>query len=108
MRIHIICVGKKMPQWISEGYHDYAKRFPKEFAVSLTELPPESRSKDSHKNLDTLKDKEGDRILKAIPTQAYTVALDVKGKMLSTEQFADKLHHWQGQQSVICFLIGGA
>ena len=49
MRIRIIAVGTKMPDWVEQGYAEYAKRMPRDCVVEMVELPLAQRSKNSAK-----------------------------------------------------------
>lgn len=94
----IITIGHKMPGWIAEGFTDYQKRLSKPWSLELIELPGKTTAQ------------EGRLILEKLPTQAFCVALDVKGQTLSTEALAQKLEQWQLDMDSkdICFVIGGA
>ncbi|MGE8185046.1 23S rRNA (pseudouridine(1915)-N(3))-methyltransferase RlmH, partial [Pseudomonas mandelii] len=39
MRLRLIAVGSRMPKWVEEGWHEYAKRLPSELALELVEIP---------------------------------------------------------------------
>ena len=45
MRLRLICVGQKMPDWVTAGYNDYARRMPPELPLELTEIPMAHRGK---------------------------------------------------------------
>lgn len=105
MKISLISVGGKMPSWISEGYNEYAKRIPKELNPKLIDLPLANRSKNS--NIEKLKHDEGKQILAALPKVTTMIALDVKGKALSTMDLTKKIQHWQMQGSHVSLVIGG-
>jgi 23S rRNA (pseudouridine1915-N3)-methyltransferase len=105
MRISIITIGTKMPPWVSQGVEEYSKRMPRELRVEWKELPLAPRGKGS--NPEKLKQKEGEQILKAIPDGDRIIALDVRGKGLSTEQLARQLSDWQMSGDNYCLLIGG-
>ncbi|RQW06407.1 23S rRNA (pseudouridine(1915)-N(3))-methyltransferase RlmH, partial [candidate division KSB1 bacterium] len=77
MQIHLIAVGKRMPHWVQQGYEEYAKRMPKECALILKEITAAKRQKNS--DLQRLIKDEGERLLAALPPQAYVVALDRQG-----------------------------
>jgi 23S rRNA (pseudouridine1915-N3)-methyltransferase len=106
VQIHLICVGNKMPAWVEQGYHEYAKRLPPECRLQLVELPPAQRSKST--DLQRAIQDEGQRMLKAIPKNANVIALDVKGKSHSTESLATSLGDWLQSGRDIALLIGGA
>ena len=105
MRISIITIGTKMPAWVSEGVEQYSKRMPRELKVDWKELPLAPRGKSS--NSQQLKDKEGEQILRAIPSGDRVIALDVRGKSLSTEKLAEHLADWQMSGDNYSLLIGG-
>ena len=105
MRITIIAIGTKMPRWVEEGVGEYSKRMPRELKVEWRELPLARRSKDA--NAQQLKDREGEQILKSIPGGDRVIALDVRGRSLSTEQLARQLSDWQMSGDNYSLLIGG-
>lgn len=105
MRISIVTIGTKMPPWVSQGVEEYSKRMPRELGVEWKELPLAPRGKSS--NPEQLKEKEGEQILKAIPAGDRVIALDVRGKALSTGQLARQLSGWQMSGDNFSLLIGG-
>jgi 23S rRNA (pseudouridine1915-N3)-methyltransferase len=105
MRVSIITIGTKMPPWVTQGVEEYGKRMPREFKVEWKELPLAPRGKSS--NPEQLKSREGEQILKAIPAGDRVIALDVKGKALSTEALARQITDWQMSGDNYSLLIGG-
>jgi 23S rRNA (pseudouridine1915-N3)-methyltransferase len=105
MRISIITIGTKMPSWVSQGVEEYSKRMPRELRVEWKELPLAPRGKGS--KAAQLKDREGAQILKAIPPGDKVIALDVRGKAISTEKLATQLSAWQMSGDNYSLLIGG-
>ncbi|SMF20733.1 23S rRNA (pseudouridine1915-N3)-methyltransferase [Alteromonadaceae bacterium Bs31] len=108
MKLHIISVGGKMPAWVQQGYGEYAKRMPRELQPNLLELPLANRSKNA--NTQVLKAAEAESIssaLASLPGQLRLIALDVKGKALSTEGLAEKMSYWQMEGLSPCLIIGG-
>ncbi len=105
MDIHLISIGNKMPRWVNEGYHEYAKRMPGECRLKLMEITPGRRGKGADVKR-AIKD-EGERMLAAIPKGALVVALDVKGKAWNTEQLAERVNDWMQSGRPIALLIGG-
>ncbi len=105
MRIRIIAVGTKMPDWVEQGYAEYAKRMPRECVVEMVELPLAQRTK----NTDIAKamEKEGESMLAMIGKGEQVIVLDVKGKSWSTEQLAENMASWKMSGSNYCLLIGG-
>lgn len=108
MRIRIIAMGTKMPDWVEQGYAEYAKRMPRDVTVEMIELPLAQRSKNT--DIATAMAKEGEAMLAAIEKGGkgeQVIALDVKGKPWSTEQLAENLAGWKMSGFNYCLLIGG-
>lgn len=94
-----------MPSWVAEGTAEYAKRINHELGFSLEEVPLAKRSKSQ--TLTQSMAKEGEAMLAKIASNDVVVALDVKGKALSTVELASRLNHFKGEGQNICLLIGG-
>jgi 23S rRNA (pseudouridine1915-N3)-methyltransferase len=47
VRLRLIAVGSRMPKWVEEGWHEYAKRLPAELALELVEIPLNTRGKNA-------------------------------------------------------------
>lgn len=105
MRIRIIAVGTKMPDWVEQGYQEYLKRMPRDVSVEMLELPLAMRSKNS--DIAKAMEREGDAMLASIGKGEQVIALDVKGKSWSTEQLAEQLATWKMSGANYCLLIGG-
>lgn len=105
MRIRIIAVGTKMPEWVEQGYAEYAKRMPRECVVEIVELPLSQRTKNT--DITKAMEKEGEAMLAIIGKGEQIVALDVQGKPWSTEQLAVNMANWKMSGSNYCLLIGG-
>jgi 23S rRNA (pseudouridine1915-N3)-methyltransferase len=105
MRLRIIAVGTKMPDWVTQGYGDYAKRLPRDFVVELVELPLAARSKNS--DIARAMEKEGEAMLAAVGKGDRIIALDVLGKSWSTPELAEQLAHWRMSGVNYSVLIGG-
>lgn len=105
MRVRLLAVGQKMPSWVEEGYHDYAKRLQDDVQLELIELPAGKRGKNA--DIERLKQQEGEALLAAIPANDRVIALEVGGKAWTTEQLSQQLANWlQGGQH-ISLLVGG-
>jgi 23S rRNA (pseudouridine1915-N3)-methyltransferase len=105
MKLSIIAVGGKMPVWVAQGVTEYERRMPRELKIHWREIPLVRRGKDT--SPDTLRVREGEKILKAIPRGDQVIALDVRGKCWSTEQLAQQLKGWQMSGDNYSLLIGG-
>jgi len=94
-----------MPGWVGEGIDEYGKRLPRELKLNWREIPLARRGRDS--SPDKLCREEGQQILRALPAADRVIALDVRGKRLSTEQFAQRLEEWRMSGDNFSFIIGG-
>jgi 23S rRNA (pseudouridine1915-N3)-methyltransferase len=94
-----------MPAWVNQGVEEYGKRMPREWKLDWREIPLARRGKDA--NAQQLCAREGEQILKAVPAGDRVIALDVRGKRLSTEQLAEQLKDWQMSGDSYSLLIGG-
>jgi 23S rRNA (pseudouridine1915-N3)-methyltransferase len=106
LRIHLISVGRRMPGWVTAAYDDYARRLPAHCALTLVEISPETRGR----NADTARalEKEGERMLRALPARARAIALDRTGGQRDTLRLADTLREWLASGEDVALLIGGA
>lgn len=106
MQLIIAAVGHKMPAWIEDGFGEYAKRMPPECRIHLKEIKPVERS--GSKTAETVMALERGKIEAAIPKGARIVALDERGKDLTTVQLSQLLTQWQQDGRDVTFVIGGA
>jgi len=104
MKLVIVAVGQRVPDWAQTAWDDYAKRFPPELKVELKTVKTEPRSS---KTLETLLAAERERIEAAIPRGARVVALDERGTQLTTMALASKLKGWQLESDDVALIIGG-
>ena len=105
MRLLIVAVGQRVPDWAQIAYDDYAKRFPPELKVELKAVKTEPRS--GGKTAAQAMAAERARIEAATPKGAHVVALDERGTALTTPALAAALVRWQGQGGDVALLIGG-
>jgi len=105
MRLKLICVGQKMPDWVSRGFNDYVRRMPPELPIELTEIAMAHRGKNP--DIDRLMKREGEAILTALGDRDRVLALEVGGRSWSTEKLASQLETWQQDGQDVCFLVGG-
>ena len=105
MQIHLVAIGKRMPNWVTDGYQNYAKRLPPDYQCRLIELEAKKRTKST--DIQRCLDEEGELLLQAIPPDHLIIALDRQGKTLNTPALAKHLHTWHDQAQSISILIGG-
>jgi 23S rRNA (pseudouridine1915-N3)-methyltransferase len=106
MKLYVIAVGNKMPDWITAGFNEYTKRMPREARIELIELKPESRT--SGKTTTQIMEAEAQRILAAMPQDTLRIALDEHGAFPTTKQLAQQMQNWLGEGRDVVFIIGGA
>jgi 23S rRNA (pseudouridine1915-N3)-methyltransferase len=104
VKLCIVAVGQRMPDWAQTAYDDYAKRFPPDFRVDIKTVKTEPRGS---KTLDTLLTAERLRIEAAIPKGARVVVLDERGTHLTTVALAQHIKQWQLQGDDLALIIGG-
>jgi 23S rRNA (pseudouridine1915-N3)-methyltransferase len=106
MKLQILAVGHKMPDWIATGFDEFAKRMPPELRIELREIKPEPRT--TGRTAQSAMAAERQRIEAALPKGARVVALDEHGRDWTTMQLADALPAWQQDGRDVAFVIGGA
>jgi len=97
VKVTVLAVGHRMPAWIQEGFTEYTRRMPPEVRVELVELKPGKSKAD-----------EGQAILDAVPDRATLLALDERGKGVTTQGLSVMLSEWMRDATQPCFAIGGA
>jgi 23S rRNA (pseudouridine1915-N3)-methyltransferase len=106
LKLLILAVGSRMPSWVTEGYRDYAKRMPPGTSLELIEIKAEART--TGKTVAQMLAAEAARVRAALPKGARVIALDERGKELSTCGLAVQLEAWLQERGALAFLIGGA
>lgn len=104
MKLAIVAVGVRVPDWAQQAWDDYVKRFPPELKVELKAVKTETRGS---KNVEGLLAAERERIEAAIARGSHVVALDERGSALTTVTLAAKLKSWQLQGNNVALVIGG-
>jgi len=104
MKLLIVAVGQRVPDWAQTAWDDYAKRFPPELRVELKAVKTEPRGS---RTVEQLMAAERKRIEEAIPRGTRIVALDERGTPLSTLALAAKLKDWQLGGDDVALVIGG-
>jgi 23S rRNA (pseudouridine1915-N3)-methyltransferase len=110
VKLHIIAVGHRPPDWVAAGFEEYARRMPRSARISLTEIKLATRSRQtpSEASVARILAEEKSRILAAIPSGCVKIALDERGKQLSSAELARKLDGWMQGGRDIAFVIGSA
>ncbi len=110
MNIKVISVGKIKEKYIKLGIEEFTKRLSKYCTLENIEVDDEKAPESlSEKEMIMIKDKEGDKILAKIKDNSYVIALAIEGKMLSSEELAEKINNLGiTGKSNIAFVIGGS
>lgn len=104
MKLIVVAVGQRVPDWAQTAWDDYAKRFPPELKIELKAVKTEPRGS---KTLETLLSAERERIEAVIPKKTRIVALDERGTQLTTKALAQRLKDWQLGGDDVALVIGG-
>jgi len=105
MKLSVVAVGHRQPDWVSAGCAEYVKRMPRELTVAVIEIKPEPRGS---KTREQLLAAEKSRIREAVQGNQRLVILDERGDDLTTLQLAKRLEHWMQDGRDAALLIGGA
>lgn len=110
MNINIVCVGKLKERYWTDAVTEYLKRLSRYCRMEIVELK-EARLPDhaSPAEEEQVKTVEGESILRSLSADSYVIALDVKGKQLSSEQLSEKIENLALEgRSTVDFIIGGS
>lgn len=105
MRINLITIGKKMPNWITIGIEHYQKQLPSHFNFKITTL--DSQSRKSH-DVEKTKEQESKLLLEAAKDSTILIAFDELGKQQSSKEISQSIENWQLQGESVSLIIGGA
>ena len=109
LHINIICIGKLKEQYLKDAINEYSKRLSRYCNLNFTELPDKKIPDKANSSLETqVINAESDDIISHLSNDGYNICLDLKGKELSSPEFAKKLQDIQQINSTINFVIGGS
>lgn len=110
MKIRLLTVGKIKEKYLKDAIAEYSKRLSRYCKLEILEAADEKTPDNASEVLETqIKKKEGDRLLNFISDTDYVIALDLKGEMYTSEEFAAKIDKLGIQGvSTIDFIIGGS
>ena len=110
MKITIVTVGKIKEKYLKDAIAEYSKRLSKYCKLEIVEVADEKTPDNASEVVENLiRAKEGERILKIIKDDAYVITLEINGKMLSSEELAEKIDTLGVKgTSHIMFVIGGS
>lgn len=109
LNINIICVGKLKEDYLKAAVAEYSKRLSKYCNLKFIEIADEKLpSKINDSIINEIKNKECKKIMENIKKDSYVMALDLKGKQYTSEEFSRKLEDVTVKGfSTVTFIIGG-
>ena len=110
MKITLITVGKIKEKYLKDAIAEYSKRLSRYCKLEIVEVADEKTPDNASATVeDAIRDKEGERIRKYVKEDAYVITLEIAGKMLTSEEMAEKIEKLgvQGTSHII-FIIGGS
>lgn len=110
MKITIITVGKIKEKYLKDAIAEYSKRLSRYCKLEIREVADEKTPDGASEIVEeNIREKEGERILKLIKEDAYVITLEISGKMLTSEELADRIETLgiQGKSHLV-FVIGGS
>jgi 23S rRNA (pseudouridine1915-N3)-methyltransferase len=105
MRINLITIGKKMPNWINLGIEHYQKQLPSYYNFKITSLDSQSRKSSSAENSKNLESK---LLLEAASEATLLIAFDELGTQQTSKQISKSIENWQLEGESVALIIGGA
>jgi len=110
MNIRIIGVGKIKEKYIQQGIVEFEKRLKRYCNLEIIEVKDEEAPESlSEKEMEIVKEKEGERILSKIPQNSFVISLEITGKQLSSEELSKKMEDLMiNGINDITFIIGGS
>lgn len=106
MRIRLVAVGKGMPGWVAQGFHEYARRLPRSFSLELVEVRAGRRGRQTA--AERTGQEEAVRLLEASGDADRRIALDENGPQWNTRELAARLGQWRTEFPRLDLLVGGA
>ncbi|WP_261642706.1 23S rRNA (pseudouridine(1915)-N(3))-methyltransferase RlmH [Erwinia mallotivora] len=105
MKLQLVAVGTKMPDWVQTGFMEYLRRFPKDMPLELSEVPAGKQGKNA--DIKRILEKEGEMMLSTVGKGNRIVTLDIPGQPWETPQLACQLERWKQDGRDVSLLIGG-
>ncbi|MFD1409694.1 23S rRNA (pseudouridine(1915)-N(3))-methyltransferase RlmH [Kroppenstedtia eburnea] len=110
MKIQILAVGKLKESYLRMGVEDYLQRLSPYAKVEVKEIAEEKATEPlTEAEIRRVTDREGERILRHLTPDTYTISLVIQGVALSSETLANHLDQLATYgKSRIAFIIGGS
>nr|WP_320162092.1 23S rRNA (pseudouridine(1915)-N(3))-methyltransferase RlmH [uncultured Methanoregula sp.] len=109
MQIRVVAVGKIKEKFLQDGIAEFEKRLRPYAKLQVIEIADEKRPLSATPSLESAAmEKEGERILSALPENAFVIALDVKGQAWSSVELSEAFREWElAGKNQLAFVIGG-
>lgn len=104
MRVQVYCVARRPPAWATQAGAEYLKRLTGALDIRTRDFTPHTGAA----GVDQQRERESQAVLKALPSEAWLVALDERGADWSTVQLAARLEAWRARGGEVVLAIGGA
>ena len=110
MKITLLTVGKIKEKFLRDAIAEYSKRLSKYCKLEIIEVADEKTPDHASEVVEkSIRDKEGERLMRYIRDDDYVITLEIGGKMLDSVAFSRQLENLGVRgQSHICFVIGGS
>ncbi|MDA8872128.1 23S rRNA (pseudouridine(1915)-N(3))-methyltransferase RlmH [Candidatus Thioglobus sp.] len=105
MKINLITIGKKMPNWINLGIEHYQKQLPSYYNFTITSLESQNRKSS---NSEDSKNLEAKLLLAVARDSTLLVAFDEAGTQKTSKQISKSIESWQLDGESVALFIGGA
>ena len=105
LKIDLIAVGNKMPDWVVQGFRHYQRRVQGRVSLQLIEIGAMKRGKNA--DVDQIILSEEKKIKASIPSGARIIALDRSGQAWATLEFAERMRGWIDQSERLALITGG-
>ena len=92
MKITLITVGKIKEKYLKDAIAEYSKRLGRYCKLEIVEVADEKTPDHASETVENaIRDKEGERILKYVKEDSYVITLEIRGKMLTSEELSEVL-----------------
>ena len=110
MKITLLTVGKIKEKFLRDAIAEYSKRLSKYCKLEIIEVADEKTPDHASEVVEkSIRDKEGERLMRYIRDDDYVITLEIGGKMLDSVAFSRQLENLGIRgQGHICFVIGGS
>lgn len=110
MKLTILTVGKLKEKYLKDAVAEYSKRLSRYCKLEIVEVPDEKVPENASPAVEeSIRQREGERLMKYIRSDSYVITLEIGGTMLDSVEFARKIEQLgvQGKSHLI-FVIGGS